>query len=166
MLIIFGTIVVAFLFLRYGNPQWNRWIYIYQANVWPKWSEGHIPCPKDYTGTLTHWYSNGKKAYEGNVCTGKLVGIQRSWFRNGQRRQEIMLASNGAPDGLSKAWDETGVVEYTTAWKNGRAVEARAVSNGVAIYKDKGEDLMEKWDREFYPDLNRDVVATNLMKKN
>ena len=70
--IVFVVLLVAvWLILQFGNPQWNRYVYMYQAYVYPKY-EFHQPqdvmkglvthdeIPEDYSGEWKDYYANGK----------------------------------------------------------------------------------------------------------
>lgn len=71
------------LILEYGNPQWSRWIYIYQAsssyNV-----DRIIHRPSGYTGRWRAWYPNGKLRMECFFKDGRFHGAIRQWNEKGQ----------------------------------------------------------------------------------
>ena len=63
--------------LGYGNPQWHRMIYLFQARVWT----GRIPeMPKYYTGVWRRWArDDGELLREAEYKYGVLNGMERRW---------------------------------------------------------------------------------------
>ena len=62
ILILIGFVCVVV----FGNPQWNRWIYILQSAVGP------VDRPSDFTGTWRTWYANGQLKAQGDFIDGNL----------------------------------------------------------------------------------------------
>ena len=81
-------VVVVLLILslfRLGNPQWCRWLYVFQTYVWPKYPDRLILAPDDYTGTWYYWYPNGHRECELHYENGKLHGTFTRWLPSGQK---------------------------------------------------------------------------------
>jgi len=100
LIINLGTLAV----LRFGNPQWHRWIYVFQCYYWP----GHklemtigdnlysspvfynfISPPENYTGKWKLWYKNGGLKESVNFNNGKLNGPSVYYFSSGRIRAKI-----------------------------------------------------------------------------
>jgi len=63
-----GTLAV----LRFGNPQWSKWIYICQAYYWPG---GKISFPQNFSGDWKIWDKNWRiihsQSFEKGISTNK-----------------------------------------------------------------------------------------------
>ena len=72
--------------LTFGNTQWCKWVYIWQAYVYPEHEGGLILPPTDsnYTGQWECWHSNGRKWFSLSARNGKHHGWTREWDRNGR----------------------------------------------------------------------------------
>ena len=80
---ILGTVLLLIpacaLLLIYGNPQWCRWIYIYQS-----WVKDEIPyTPRDFTGIWRTWHKNGRLASKATRVDGKMHGPFQMWYPSG-----------------------------------------------------------------------------------
>lgn len=53
------VIVVIFSFLSFGNPQINKYVYMFQAYVFPKHEGGWIEPELNYKGTWKYWSASG-----------------------------------------------------------------------------------------------------------
>jgi hypothetical protein len=115
-MIIFVTLFVTIL--RFGNPQWCRVIYVFQAYVSPKYEYGISPPPR-YTGTWITWYPNGRKRYEDNYIDGKRDGIWISWHGDGNKAEESHYKDDRL-DGRRVCWDNKGNVVAVEYYENGK----------------------------------------------
>lgn len=64
-----------FVVFTWGNPQWSKYIYIWQAYYFPAdgsliSEHGMFFPPKNYTGEYTVWYDNGQMGGSGMVTNG------------------------------------------------------------------------------------------------
>lgn len=131
--------------LRFGNPQWSRYIYIFQAYVWPENPNFANRIPAGYTGRAFAWYRNGRVHIERTFKDGELNGRYagwyddgsrafENWFRNGKRHgkwtfwglglaRRVEEYKAGVPHGVWKTWDERGRIESVTRYKEGRKIE-------------------------------------------
>jgi len=111
--------ITCFCILRYGNPQWNKWVYIFQANVSPKdpelgifyskYSSGYLEVPKDYSGIWRSWRSDGSLWTEENIYQGKRKGEFKSWHHNGQLAYKANIQDKEMGK-YCKAWHLNGSV--------------------------------------------------------
>jgi len=115
------------LLLRYGNPQWNRWIYIFQRFHWKK---DYIEMPEDYSGKWMEWKKNGdpvslenfqngikngpyKKWEDGNLVefgkylNDRLNGIKIIYYKGGNVYSKTPFL-NGQWHGKNQAWYNSG----------------------------------------------------------
>lgn len=122
-----GFLLLAlFLVVRFGNPQWNRYIYIYQAYcVEHEGARNHQTCfgvsgtvryfrseitvPERYTGTWRTWDVDGNLVSSVDLKNGMADGRYVSWYDTGQLQSEEFYA-NGLPAATStwRRWDEFG----------------------------------------------------------
>jgi len=70
--------------LRFGNPGAYRLVYIFQAYVLPRYPDGCIPPPANFTGTWTEWHPTGRRKAEGPVLNGKRHGEWRFFTKDGR----------------------------------------------------------------------------------
>jgi hypothetical protein len=97
-------VILAILTLRFGNTQWNRWIYVFQAYVWP----GREPEPSsDYCGPWFAWYSNGRIAAEAWTRNGEAEGPFLLWDTEGHLHR-VFNRQNGSREGWEITWDQDG----------------------------------------------------------
>jgi len=104
-LAIAATLILALTalgILRFGNPQWNKWIYICQCYYWPKGElqrpklaqyygdqvvvpkEHMINPPKNYSGKWITWFKNGKFQTQNDYLNGRIITF-RSWNVDGKQ---------------------------------------------------------------------------------
>ena len=57
-------IVITFCWLSFGDPQSSKWVYQFQANVYPGWSNGAVNVPNDYDGVWRDWDNDGNLRHE------------------------------------------------------------------------------------------------------
>lgn len=104
--LLLAVTVSALTLLRFGNPQWNRLIYIAQFY----WLGHHELCapPKGYTGRWRRWYPDGSLQDEYQIIDGVKTGLVRGWHANGAKWRELTLDLSGELHGPFKVWDESG----------------------------------------------------------
>lgn len=105
--------------LHFGNSQWSRFVYIYQAYL-----SGRIISwepPDNYTGTWRTWFRNGRKCTEAEYKDGKYHGEVTWWHSNGQVSQK-MTVRNRKVDGMVSCWQSNGQKWGEILWKNGEVV--------------------------------------------
>ena len=69
-------------------------------------------------GLFKEWYENGQLKEEGNYKDGERDGLQRHWYENGQLKYEGNF-KDGKGDGLEKLWYENGQLRYEGNIKDG-----------------------------------------------
>lgn len=121
---IIGIVFLVFVLvmlgaLRFGNTQWNRWIYIFQAYVTPGYGGGLIKPPVDYSGLWTQWHKNGQKLFEGDFKFGERDGKWTWWHPNGQKKGEVNYR-NAVPYGKWIYWHKNGQIAVDENFKNGK----------------------------------------------
>ena len=101
-----GAAVLALLWL--ADPQWNRWIYVFQAYVKPGHPAAEIYPPPGYSGTWVTWYRNGRKRSQTPYAYGVLHGRQMDWYDDGS----IFSVSDykrGRREGKYEHWARCGL---------------------------------------------------------
>jgi len=96
---------LLFYLLSFGNPQWGKWIYMWQGFVWPAKkfeykNPGYISgmdtksvlvgnpqvsiVPDNYTGRWRIWNKSGILLSDMHFKNGSNVGVVRSWDESGK----------------------------------------------------------------------------------
>jgi len=115
--------ITCFCILRYGNPQWNKYVYIFQSYIspkhksveilpgsysfvhnkfdFPKYGREIIP-PKTYNGQWKNWSIAGRLRSYGRINFGKKHGIWKffhkesgSYIQFEYRDGKLILGPNG-----------------------------------------------------------------------
>ena len=97
-----AMIFIAFLCISYGNPQAHKYVYMWQAYIWPAKTDKNFKIlsfapekPKvffsssNYTGTWRTWYRDGQLETEKELVNGEYHGFNRDYSKSGQLRSEI-----------------------------------------------------------------------------
>jgi len=112
---IIGFIIVGHLgvlgILMFGNTQWSRWIYVFQAYYGTGHYTGESYPPSNYTGTWKGYYKSGKKKYVANYLNGLVHGKLTGWHENGEIRiirNFDKFAQYRLLHGEQKIWDKKG----------------------------------------------------------
>lgn len=134
--------VVTLSLLAFGNCQWNKYFYMFQAYIYPTHIDGYINPPPDFTGTWNMWDKHGNKTVERQFLNGLRNGKETVW-KDGNKLY-IHHYKNDKFDGEWIYWNKDGQMSVTENWKNGKL-------NGIrAIYYDNGN----KKNEEHYKDGN------------
>ncbi|MBL7224213.1 MAG: hypothetical protein ISS72_10190 [Candidatus Brocadiae bacterium] len=137
--VLVGAGLVTLVVLDYGNPQWHRWIYRWQAvgernraeearpadftGVWTRWSRGGDRTDTPYIdgkrhGRETWWLPSGQKCMELDYEDGMPHGHFRTWYREGQRRA-VGYYERGKEHGASTLWYPTGQTWESSTYDHG-----------------------------------------------
>ena len=113
---------LLFSFLRFGNPQWSKAIFIFQMYVWQVYGPEYDPLediPSDYSGKWYAWSSNGTLIYEAFLIDGVKEG--RCLRRNvdGTKWEEQNYL-HGKLHGLCTSWKHDGSIEAQCLYQNNR----------------------------------------------
>jgi hypothetical protein len=102
--------------LRFGNPQWNKYIFLYQRRL--SW-EGPRP-PKGYTGVWKKWIQgSGHLSSLTEYRNGAKHGKRLAWRSHGRRASEGTYV-NGVRHGPWKQWDRDGTLSASGEYRDGR----------------------------------------------
>ena len=118
-LIFLGLGIVLFLF-RFGDSQWNKYIYLFQAHISPKYKYGFIEPAREYSGKWEHWSPSGAKVeidYKDGLWNGKYI----VWDSNDRKMSEINF-KNGKHNGRDIHWNKDGSLKYIDYYEDGRKV--------------------------------------------
>ena len=74
---------------------------------------------KPYNGRIFMNHANGKPRMVGHVANGKEEGICRTWYPNGQLKDECVY-KDGRRTGLYKGWHENGKPSFESSFKDGK----------------------------------------------
>ncbi len=103
-------------------------------------------------GIQKFWYDNGQLYYENNYKNGKLNGIQKFWYDNGQLYYEENY-KNGKKEGIQKGWYDNGQLLYENNYKEGKAEgkQKRWYNNGILTFEQNYENgnmkgIQKIWD--------------------
>ena len=72
-------------------------------------------------GLQRNWYSNGQIFEEVNYVNGKIHGLQRNWYSNGQIFEEVNYV-NGKIHGLYRYWHSNGQLSEEVNYVNGQII--------------------------------------------
>jgi hypothetical protein len=111
-------VCAALSVLVFGNPQWHKRVYMFQAFVYPKPVDGRIHPPANFSGTWIMWDEHGAKSNEREYKNGKLDGKETRWENN--RKEHETHYRNGEFDGTTIYWGKTGLVSVVRNFKNGK----------------------------------------------
>ena len=109
------------MILRFGCPQWNRCIYIFQAHVSPRYERGVILAPPSYEGVWRGWYGDGTPRFMYTQHNGNFDGRSLTWHENGRLSYEGWY-KGGRNHGISTNWDDRGRVISSFLFVGGRQV--------------------------------------------
>lgn len=119
--------LAALSVLGFGNPQWNRCIYMFQAFVYPKHG-AYIKPPANFSGTWIMWDRHGEKIGEQDYWNGKRHGRETRW-ENGRKIYEHHY-KNDQFDGVWIYWGENDLLSAVENWREGRLHGIRTVYYG------------------------------------
>lgn len=140
ILIILLLAGIIFCVLRYGDPQANKYIYMFQAYVLPGgYSEGmiyphNLEESKRYSGIWRMWYRNGSLMEETTFVQGLANGPFRHWHENG------CLAVEGNGKMLRTEGDV--ILLFLGKWR-------RWTEDGILIAEGTHTDDGKEWDGTF-----------------
>jgi len=140
-----AVLVLGLVVLRFGNPQWSKYIYIFQAYVSPATEEVANRLSTDYTGRAFFWYRDGTKYVEMTYKGGQMHGKYREWckdgtvwlegyFKHGKQhgefvncfdgvRRNVVHYEDGVRHGTWTEYDEKGKVVSITTYEHGKEVK-------------------------------------------
>lgn len=142
--------------LTFGNPQGNRFNYIFQCyflekNIIEIDGNKIINIPKKYTGNWKAWYKSGVIQSEVNYISGLYEGTCRSYFKSGKIKNEYECKKD-LLHGPAKHWYKNGQLK----WKGN-------------YYNDECNGKLENWNRsgkkikiEYYDKgklLKREIIS-------
>lgn len=158
------TVVLALAtlgILRFGNPQWHKYVYIFQCYYWPKHvfkpgvlnSSGdpykyEISPPENYSGMWKSWHKNGHLESSGNYILGGKNGQWGYWLVNSQK----FMSGNylkGVREGTWKYWHNDEQNLCIGIFKNGEPEDMwiywneKGEKEKVVIFKN-GKELSTK----------------------
>ena len=144
--------VATVLIFTFGNPQWNKYIYLYQAFFYPKYVNGKIPVPAGYTGIWRRWNWSGDIIEESSYKKGRLHGKHLSWNPWSKVRTEVQY-ENGNKTGTFTVWHSNGKKysqqSYTPNDKKWRTWYERGMKSSEYVYvDDKNINVLTEWDQD------------------
>lgn len=88
-----------------------------------------------YTGILFSLHENGQLASEGTYKDGKVDGVVKGWYENGQLRIEAFHKASvaGATDGADKDWSAGADGVWKTWYENGQLKSESTYKDRKAI---------------------------------
>jgi len=173
--ILIPTILLAIVLgvLSFGNPQWHKRIFMWQAYTWPAnmihyqtvgGGGGSIPSlyfpPEKHTGEWRTWYSTGVLKSSKTLNNGIKDGVVREWYDNGKMKRQKHY-KNGKEYGLSRRFYESGslseAVYFTEDTRNSKLKKEystigkliRIISFHETIFDVEGFDLIYDLKMEF-----------------
>jgi hypothetical protein len=146
------ALAACVLLLFFGNPQWCRVIYMFQAyvlrrgsaRVWGGPGDERDPTgvvllvpPDDYTGVWRVWDSSGRKRGEYPLRDGKDHGVGRGWYANGQLKYEYWRRT-GSGTLQRVEWYPDGRLRRVERW-------AKGSQDGLGVTWDR-RGRVESWE--------------------
>ncbi len=104
---ILAAAMLCLALLRFANPQWHRYVYMFQAYAWPGDEDGWIGPPDGHNGEWRTWHPNGQLWDEIHYRDGRVHGKSTRWRRRGTKEHECNYVA-GEPSGTYVGYDETG----------------------------------------------------------
>lgn len=144
---LFSTGLLLILVLCFGNPQWNRFVYCWQAyilkkNVWANF--GYINRPKDYVGIWRDWDRNLKISM--SMVWGMGIGVGETCvYHDGELYTREVW----------KAPPDTPQIEYWEYYENGQLKQHDIHPENLAVVT-----------QSFYEDGRPHQVTTLISPKN
>ena len=112
-------IVLTFCLLQFGNPQWHKSIFIFQAYYFNGEYEIAYPgVPEDFDGVWREWFEDGTSFAQVNYVKGVKHGMRKFFYENGQL-YFIDDYHNGLHEGFSVIYEETGFRAYACQYHDG-----------------------------------------------
>lgn len=135
---IVGVFVLAILmlcFLSYGNPQSGKWVYMWQAYVYPKHNHEEVWLNQnnDYTGEWRYWSERGTLLGKYDLKNGVVVN-SKLYFENGVLKSSMDLKKDFVQEGLTKLFYEDGKLNNCASFYDGQL-------NGFETYFHKNGQL-------------------------
>lgn len=146
------------LVLSFGNPQWSKCIYVFQAY----WLQRPPHCPDNFSGVWREWDLDGVLQSEQHFKDGILHGESTTWHSDGHVASKQSY-EHGNPAGIWSTWNSTGDMIVSKTYRTDpRFVmtqlldfERRGVRNFTfcpktrrlyVSFRDKDDDLLYEWD--------------------
>lgn len=127
-------LLICIVLLAFGNPQWNKYIYLFQADYYPKSrqmykinnkdlvSEYAIPPKTNYTGVWSDWEANGKLMRSITYRNGTPHGLSLVYHRFHDSLLIRGYSYKGKTHGPLKIYDESGNIAYSGVYVKGEKV--------------------------------------------
>ena len=125
-------ILTSILILSLGNPQWNKYIFIFQSNIFSLYQKdlsGLLEPSKNYTGPWNQWYNSGELACQQNYVSGLLHGESKYYYASNGiygvlgKSGELMLSmtyNKGKITGESVLYSDDGNIDTRTPYLDGK----------------------------------------------
>ena len=95
-------------------------------------------------GVQRYWYSNGQLYIEENYKNGQQDGVQRYWYDNGQLNEEANY-KDGKLDGIRKVWYNDGELKFELNYKNGVIVKTdNDIRFSISSYSPEQQTIRDK----------------------
>lgn len=133
--VMMGTMLVGLAVLRFGNPQWAKYVYIFQAYVSP--AKQPDP-PTNFTGTWITWYKNGQMMNSVTFKNGRIDGRDVAWHPNGQRWW-LATYEEDELHGPTYTWNQEGRKTLEGSYHRERR------HGKWIMWGENGEVVLEEW---------------------
>lgn len=125
-------------------------------------------------GKVIRYNSHNLKVFEAHYKDGKLDGLRRKWYKNGQLEEEYNC-KNGIRDGYYRMWYGNGQIKSEINYKNGKVIGIKSrwykngqLQNQYNFKEGKLSGVQREWDKKGilrkYPreQLLKDFIATTI----
>ncbi len=133
-------LLLCIALLAFGNPQWHRYIYIWQSlgdpnrpdekmpanysGIWKSWFIGGERLESEYrngrlNGKCVYWFASRQKKWEDHWKDGRKQGPSILWWSNGKLRHVIHYREDQA-DGPERYWSRRGRLVADGVWRDGK----------------------------------------------
>jgi len=130
-------IVLTLCLLSFGNPQWGKWVYMWQGYVYPCYARmdssaiavplryiDYVPAisdpPDDYSGTWKTWNRDGVLISENGYLNGDYHGVYRRYYSTGELELDTKYKNGKAHDLEGKNYYQNGQLELLQGFQEDR----------------------------------------------
>jgi len=108
-------VVTVVCLLSFGNPQWGKWVYMWQAYILS--DNDTVEIPLDYTGNWMVWNENGNIYSVSEYARGINVGASQYYYPSGKLRYVCSFDSSGRVEKTDEYYESAGGLKRTIVYK-------------------------------------------------
>ena len=159
-----GTIVCLASLLLFGNPQANKWIFIFQHYIFPRYrlpgefvilddELSHELKRRHFSGIMRYWHANGQLGFQVPYKDGVKSGQSLAFYNSGMLYFTRTYVRD-FPFGIAYEWNVNGdilsicgyyhdyVISYYFTWNDDSVVISAQYSCGPNHFATRGDFLV------------------------